>query len=471
MNARQAIDFARSHEARVVDFKFTDLFGAWHHFSGPIDLLSESLFEEGIGFDGSSIRGFQSIEASDMLLVPDPSTVVMDPFTEVATVSIVCNIEDPITREPYSRDPRYVARKAETYLRGSGFADAAYFGPEMEFHILNDARFDQGPNFGFFQLDSEEAFWNMGEDEGPNLAYKMRPKGGYFPVSPNDKFQDVRTEMMLTLLEAGIPVEVQHHEVGAAGQAEIDIKYDTLTKTADRVQLYKYIVKNVAHRNGLTVTFMPKPIFQDNGSGMHCHQSLWSGDTNLMYDERGYAMLSETALFYIGGLLKHAPALLAFAAPTTNSYRRLVPGYEAPINLVYSQRNRSACVRIPTYSKSPKARRIEFRAPDPSCNPYLTFAALLMAGMDGIQNRIVPPDPVDKDIYELPPDEKRGIATTPGDLTAALNALESDCEFLMKAGVFTPDLIETYIEYKRKHEADAIALRPHPYEFVLYYDC
>lgn len=469
MSPKEAIDFARENEARVLDIKFTDLFGAWQHFSMPIEDFTEDMFEEGIGFDGSSIRGFQTIDASDMLLIPDPDTVFMDPFTDIATVSITCTIEDPITRERYSRDPRYIAQKAEAYLRSTGIADTAYFGPEAEFYIFNDVRFDQSSQYGYYFIDSDEAIWNSGRDEKPNLGYKMRLKGGYFPVPPSDMLQDVRTEMMLTLEQCGVKVEVQHHEVGAAGQAEIDIRYDTLTRTADKIMVYKYVIKNVAVRNGLTVTFMPKPVFQDNGSGMHTHQSLWRSGENLFYDERGYAMLSESALYYIGGLLKHAPALLAFAAPSTNSYRRLVPGYEAPINLVYSQRNRSACIRIPTYSKSPKARRVEFRAPDPTCNPYLAFAAMLMAGLDGIQNRIMPPDPIDKDLYELPAEERRGIKMTPGSLAEALDALESDNEFLMKGGVFTPDLLEHYIAHKR-YEVDQILLRPHPYEFMMYYD-
>ncbi|MER3558762.1 MAG: type I glutamate--ammonia ligase, partial [Armatimonadota bacterium] len=413
MSPKQAIQFAQERNARVVDVKFTDLFGMWHHFSFPAELLTEDLFEDGIGFDGSSTRGFQAINMSDMLLLPDPSTIHLDPFAEVPTVSIICNVVDPITRERYPRDPRYVAQKAEAYLRATGIADTAYFGPEVEFYIFNDVRYAQGAHFGYYYIDSDEGEWNTGREESPNLGYKMRLKGGYFPCPPADTLQDLRTEMMLTLHEIGVEVEVQHHEVGAAGQAEIDIKYDTLVRIADKVQLYKYVVRNVAWRHGYTVTFMPKPIFQDNGSGMHTHQSLWKNGENLFYDERGYAMLSETALYYIGGILKHAPAILAFAAPTTNSYRRLVPGYEAPINLVYSQRNRSACIRIPTYSSSPKARRIEFRAPDPTANPYLAFSAMVMAGLDGIQNRIMPPEPIDKDLYELPPEERKGIATTP----------------------------------------------------------
>jgi glutamine synthetase len=425
MSPREAIQFAREHNARVVDVKFTDLFGMWHHFSIPIEAFTEEIFDEGIGFDGSSIRGFQSINVSDMLLMPDPETVFMDPFPEVATVSVICNVVDPITRERYTRDPRYVAQKAETYLRSTGIADTAYFGPEVEFYVFNDVRYAQGSHFGYYFIDSDEGEWNTGREEKPNLGYKMRLKGGYFPCPPADTLQDLRTEMMLTLQQVGVEVEVQHHEVGAAGQAEIDIKFDTLVRIADKVQLYKYVVRNVAAR---------------------------------------------TARYYIGGLLKHAPAILAFAAPTTNSYRRLVPGYEAPINLVYSQRNRSACIRIPTYSPSPKARRIEFRAPDPTANPYLAFAAMVMAGLDGIQNRIEPPDPIDKDLYELPPDERKGIPTTPPTLADALNALEQDHEFLMRGGVFTPDLLETYLEYKRVKEVDAILLRPHPYEFALYYD-
>jgi glutamine synthetase len=470
MTPKEVIDFAREREAKVVDIRFTDLPGQQQHFSIPATALTEDKFTEGLAFDGSSIRGFKAINESDMLLIPEPETAYMDPFTEVATLNIICDIEDPITREKYNRDPRQVAKTAEKYLQSTGVADTAYFGPEAEFYIFNDVRFDQTPHSGYYYLDSDEGIWNSGRDEKPNLGYKIGYKRGYYPVPPNDTLQDLRTEMMLNLIDSGIEVEMQHHEVGTAGQSEIDMKFDTLLTTADNLQKYKYIIKNTAVANGYTVTFMPKPLFQDNGSGMHVHQSLWKNGQPLFYDEKGYGGLSELAVYYIGGLLKHAPSLLAFCAPTTNSYRRLVPGYEAPINLVYSARNRSACVRIPMVSKSPKAKRIEFRAPDPSANPYLAFSALMMAGLDGIENKIMPPDPLDRDIYEMEPEEKKGIAQTPGSLTESLNALEADHEYLLKGGVFSSDLIETYIDMKRLNDVDQIALRPHPYEFMLYYD-
>ena len=470
MTPKEAIEFAHENGALVVDIRFTDLFGAWQHFSMPIEQLTEDLFEEGVGFDGSSVRGFQTINQSDMLLYPDPDSIFIDPFFEIPTACVVCNIKDPITGQDYTRDPRYVAQKAEAYLKATGIADTAYFGPEAEFYIFDDVRYANGPEGAFYMIDSEEASWNTGREEHTNLGHKMRMKGGYFPTPPNDKLQDIRTEMMLTLMDAGLDVEVQHHEVGGSGQAEIDLKYSTLLQMADGIQLYKYIVKNVATTNGLTVTFMPKPVYQDNGSGMHTHMSLWKDGEPLFYDETGYALLSDMARHYIGGILKHAGAVLAFAAPTTNSYKRLVPGYEAPINLVYSQRNRSACIRIPTYSNSPNARRVEFRAPDPTCNPYLAFSAMLMAGLDGIQNRIEPPEPVDKDLYELPPEEKATIDTTPANLHEAMDALEADQEFLLKGDVFTSDLIETYLEYKRSVDVNALNTRPHPYEFEMYYD-
>ncbi|MEM1271305.1 MAG: type I glutamate--ammonia ligase [Bacteroidota bacterium] len=470
MSPKDVLKLAEENGAKVIDFRFTDLFGAWQHFSIPIQHFSEDVFEDGLGFDGSSVRGFQTIDQSDMLLIPDPSTAFMDPFFAVPTLNIMCNIEDPLTRERYTRDPRYVAIKAESYLKSTGLADTVFFGPEAEFYLFDDIRYSQGSDHGFYFIDSREGPWNTGADEEPNLGYKMRMKGGYFPCPPSDQLQDVRTEMMLTLMDAGIDVELQHHEVGGAGQAEIDLKFGTMLDMADAIQKYKYIIKNVATEHGLSATFMPKPVFLDNGSGMHCHQSLWKDGKPLFYDEAGYALLSDMARHYIGGILKHAPAILAFAAPTTNSYKRLVPGYEAPINLVYSQRNRSACVRIPAYSNSPKARRIEFRAPDPTANPYLAFSAMLMAGLDGVQNRIEPPAPVDKDIYELPAEEKAGIAQTPPNLAAAIDALEADHEFLLKGDVFTKDLIDAYIDYKREVEVDGINLRPHPYEFALYFD-
>ncbi len=470
MTPKDVIALVKEKEAKVVDIRFTDLFGQQQHFSIPASVLDEDKFDEGLAFDGSSIRGFKAINESDMLLIPDPDTAYIDPFTDVVTLNIVCDIEDPMTREVYNRDPRQVAKKAEKYLASTGIADTAYFGPEAEFYIFNDVRYDQTAHSGYYYVDSDEGIWNSGRDEKPNLGYKIPYKRGYYPVPPNDSLQDLRTYMMLNLIEAGIEVEMQHHEVGTAGQSEIDMKFDTLLTMADKLQKYKYIIKNTAFQHGYTVTFMPKPLFQDNGSGMHVHQSLWKDGKPLFFDEKGYGQLSEMATYYIGGILKHAPALLAICAPTTNSYRRLVPGYEAPINLVYSARNRSACVRIPMVSKSPKAKRIEFRAPDPSANPYLCFAALLMAGLDGIENKIMPPPPVDKDLYEMEPEEKHDIQQTPGTLDEALAALAADHEFLLKGDVFTKDMIETYIEYKLANESKQVALRPHPYEFFLYYD-
>ncbi len=463
---------ARDADCRMVDFRFTDLPGTWQHFTVPIDKLDESTFDDGLGFDGSSVRGFQQIEESDMLAVPDPATAVVDPTLEVATLVLTCDIRDPITEESYSRDPRNIAKKAEQYLTSTGIADTSYWGAEAEFFIFNSVRFDSTANAAFYSLDSEEGIWNSGADDThvANLAYRPRFKMGYFPVPPTDHLQDLRSQMVLALIESGIDIELHHHEVATGGQAEIDLRYQTLVKHADQMMLYKYIVKNVARQAGYTVTFMPKPLFGDNGSGMHTHQSLWSDGTPLFYDASGYALLSETARHYIGGLLKHAPALLAFAAPTTNSYRRLVPGFEAPVNLVYSQRNRSACVRIPAYSKSPAARRIEFRPPDPTANPYLAFAAMLMAGLDGVLNKIEPPDPVDLDLYELGPEDSAKIQSVPGSLYEVLDALEADHAFLLEGGVFTQDVIDVWLEYKRVREADEVNLRPHPFEFMLYYD-
>jgi glutamine synthetase len=466
----EVIKLASDKDIKIVDFRFTDLPGTWQHFSMPIRELTEELFEDGLGFDGSSIRGFQEIQESDMILIPDASTAFLDPIFEVPTIVIMCDVFDPVTLEAYTRDPRYVAKKAEAYLNQTGIADTAYFGPEAEFFLFNDVRYGDGTNSSFYQVDSVEGWWNSPAELGPNLGAQIPPKRGYFPVPPADTLQDVRSEIVLALEEVGVPVEVHHHEVGTAGQGEIDVRFTTLTRMADSMMIYKYIVKNVARLNGLTATFMPKPLFGDNGSGMHTHQSLWKGGTNVFFDEAGYAQLSDAAKYYIGGLLKHAPALLALAAPTTNSYRRLVPGYEAPINLVYSQRNRSAICRIPLYSKSPKAKRVEFRAPDPSCNPYLCFAALLMAGLDGIQNQIDPGTPIDKDLYDLPPDEAAQIASTPGSLTEVLDALEADHEFLLQGDVFTEDVLEAYISYKRENEVEPIRLRPHPHEFTLYFD-
>ena len=470
MTPKEVLELAKRNKVEIVDLRFIDVPGLWQHFSIPVKELTTSLFDEGIGFDGSSIRGFQAINESDMLLNPDPDTALMDPFTEHPTLNLICNISDPITGESYSRDPRYIAQKAEKYLKSSGIADISYWGPEIEFYILDSIRFDQSYNFGYYYIDSDEGFWNSGNGDKPNLGYKPRYKEGYFPVPPMDHMQDIRSEMVRTMEKCGITIEVHHHEVGTAGQAEIDMRYTTLTKMADQVLLYKYVIKNVASKHGKTVTVMPKPLFQDNGSGMHTHQSLWKGGKNIFYDKKGYGLISTTARHYIGGLLKHAHALCAFIAPTTNSYRRLVPGYEAPINLVYSARNRSACVRIPMYSTSEKAKRLEFRTPDPSCNPYFAFPAMLMAGLDGIRNKIEPPKPIDKDLYELEPEEAAKVEMMPGSLEEALDALERDHGFLLKGDVFTKDVIETWLSYKRIKEVDALRLRPHPYEFALYFD-
>jgi glutamine synthetase len=454
-----------------IDLRFCDLPGQVQHVTLPATRLDADSLEEGFGFDGSSIRGFQQIQESDMVLVPDPDTAVADPFREAPTLILYCFVKDPLTRQPYDKDPRYVAKKAEAYLASSGVADTSYFGPEAEFYIFDSARFDQDQHSGYYFLDSEEGAWNSGRDEpGGNKAYKPGYKEGYFPVPPTDHFADLRSEMASRLRTAGVEVEVHHHEVGTGGQSEIGIRYGTLLRTADNVTLFKYIVKNTAWLRGKTVTFMPKPIFQDNGSGMHVHMSLWTGGKPLFYDEKGYGGLSDMARAYIGGLLAHAPAILAFAAPTTNSYRRLVPGYEAPVNLVYSQRNRSAAVRIPVYSLKPAAKRVEFRCPDPSANPYLAFAALLLAGLDGVNRRLDPGAPVDKDLYDLPPEELAKVPSVPGSLEDALDALEEDHDFLLAGGVFTEELIEDWIAYKRRHEVDAVRLRPHPWEFKMYYD-
>ncbi len=457
-------------EVQMVDLRFTDLPGTWQHFSIPARELTEELFEDGIGFDGSSIRGFQEIHESDMLLVLDPDSAFVDQVLEIPTLVIICDVYDPVTRQPYSRDPRYVAKKAEAYLKQTGIGTTSFWGPEAEFFLFNDVRYGGGTNSSFYYIDSVEGWWKSGEDLRPNLGAQVPPKRGYFPVPPMDTQQDVRSKIVLALEAVGVEVEVHHHEVATAGQGEIDMRFDALTRMADKLMTYKYLVKNVARRNGLTATFMPKPLFGDNGSGMHVHQSLWKGDKNVFFDEAGYAQLSDSAKYYIGGLLKHSSALLALAAPTTNSYRRLVPGFEAPVNLAYSQRNRSAICRIPVYSKSPRAKRVEFRAPDPSCNPYLCFSALLMAGLDGVQNRIDPGEPIDKDLYELPPEEAKLIKQVPGSLGEVLDALEADYEFLLKGDVFTPDLLEAYIAYKRETELDPVRVRPHPYEFTLYYD-
>ena len=470
MKPAEVMSLIKEHRVQAVDFRFVDLPGLWQHFTMSAKEFTAEAFEEGLGFDGSSIRGFQEIQESDMLLMPDPSSAFMDPFMAAPTLVLICNVKDPVTGEPYSRDPRYIATKAEHYLKSTGIADIAYFGPEAEFYIFDDVRFSQGYNHGYYHVDSVEGFWNSGREEKPNLGYKPRYKEGYFPVPPMDQLQDIRTEMLLTLEQVGIQVEIQHHEVGTAGQAEIDMRYDSLLRMGDKMLKYKYVIKQVARRHNKTLTLMPKPIFQDNGSGMHVHQSLWKGNKNLFFEAGTYADLSKTAVHYIGGILKHAPALLAFCAPTTNSYRRLVPGYEAPINLIYSQRNRSAAVRIPLYSRSEKSKRIEVRFPDPAANGYLAFSALLMAGLDGIQNTIMPPAPLDKDLYDLPGEDMAKVAKTPGSLDEVLDALEEDHDFLLKGDVFTRDVIEVWLKYKREKEIDAIRLRPHPWEFALYFD-
>ncbi|TWT32415.1 Glutamine synthetase [Posidoniimonas corsicana] len=469
MSPQEVLAMCRERDVKAIDFRFMDFPGLWQHFTIPAGKLDEAVFEDGLGFDGSSIRGWQAINESDMLLVPEPASAWIDPFTELPTLCMICNVQDPITREDYSRDPRNVARKAANYLKSTGVADTCYIGPEAEFFIFDDVRFDHTPSQGFYSIDSIEAEWNRGADEGPNLGHKLRHKEGYFPCPPADQLMDIRNEMMQLMIESGLDVECQHHEVATAGQAEIDLKFDEMVAMGDHMCKYKYIVKNVAHRHGRTVTFMPKPLFSDNGSGMHTHISFWKGGEPL-FAGNGYAGLSDEALFAIGGILKHAPALLAFTNPTTNSYKRLVPGYEAPVNLAYSQRNRSASCRIPMYSPSPKAKRIEFRCPDPSSNPYLAFSALMMAALDGIQNKIHPGEPLDKDIYDLSPEELAEVPKTPGSLGESLDALAADHEFLLRGDVFTEDVIHTWIEYKQKNEVDAINLRPHPYEFCLYYD-
>ncbi len=469
MTPSEVLSFAKENDCKMVDLKFSDLPGVWQHFTVPVQELEEGNFEDGYGFDGSSIRGFQAIQNSDMLIIPDPDTAVLEPFTAVPTLSLICNVVDPITRLPYSRDPRYIARKAETYLKATGLGDTCYFGPEAEFFVFDDVRFDQGRNFGFYHLDSKEGRWNSGREENPNLGYKVRVKEGYFPVPPTDSLMDLRTEMVLEMQKLGIPIEAQHHEVATAGQCEIDMRFTTLTAMGDRLMWFKHVVKNVAHRNGKTATFMPKPLFEENGSGMHCHTSIWKGGQNLFVGN-GYAGLSQMGLHFIGGVLKHAPALCAITNPTTNSYKRLVPGFEAPVNLAYSSRNRSASIRIPMVSTSPKARRIEYRTPDPSCNGYLAFAAIMMAGLDGVQREIDPGQPLDKDIYGLAPEELKNIPRAPGSLDEALKALEADHDFLLAGEVFTTDLIERWIDYKHNSEAVEVARRPHPYEFSLYFD-
>jgi glutamine synthetase len=465
---KTVLEFARKNDVKMLDLRFTDLPGLWHHVSYPIDQLHEDSFVDGFGMDGSSIRGWAAIHESDMLLVPDPSWFMLDPFTEVPTLVMICDVMDPVTRQRYEKDPRYIGRKAEMYLNSTGLADTCCMGAEAEFFIFDSIRFDQRENLGFYFIDAEEGRWNSGREEG-NLGYRPRYKEGYFPVPPTDHYQDLRTEMVLTMQGAGLAVECHHHEVATGGQTEIDLKFDSLLKSADHMMLYKYVARNVANLYGKTVTFMPKPLFQDNGSGMHTHQSLWK-DGKPLFAGDGYAGMSSMALWYIGGLIQHGPALSSIIAPTTNSYKRLVPGFEAPVNLAYSRRNRSAACRIPMYSASPKAKRVEFRPPDPSCNPYLAFAAMLMAGLDGVRNKIEPGEPLDRDIYELSPEELAKVPSMPGSLENALKALEADHQFLLEGEVFTEPLLETYIRYKRDKEVTAVNLRPHPYEFALYYD-
>ncbi len=468
--AAEVMSLAREAGVKIFDFRFVDLLGTWQHTSKSIADVDEDLFEDGVGFDGSSIRGFQAINESDMLMLPDPSTARIDPYTTIPTMYVLCDIFDPVTHKRYTRDPRGVAQRAEEHLTLSGIGDTAYFGPEPEFFVFDNVQYAHTNESSFHSIDSVEGFWNTGADEGPNLGYKIRPKSGYYPVPPHDTLMDIRSEMVLTMGELGIPVEIHHHEVGTAGQCEIDMRFDTLTTMGDKTMTYKYVVRNTARAHNKVATFMPKPIFADNGSGMHVHQSIWKDGRNLMFDPDGYAGLSEFALHYIGGLLKHGPSLLAFAAPTVNSYRRLVPGFEAPVNLVYSQRNRSAAIRIPTYSTSEKSKRIEFRCPDTAANPYLTFAALMMAGLDGVRNRIDPGAPADFDLYEATPVQLRRIKSTPHSLDEALKALERDHDYLLEGGVFTADLIESWIDWKRTTEIAPVALRPTPYEFYLYFD-
>ena len=457
-------------DVKMVDMRFTDMPGTTHHFTIPIKFLDEDIFEDGLGFDGSSVRGFQAIENSDMIVTPDVTSAYIDPFFSEKTIVFYCDIKDPITKESYTRDPRNIAKKAEGYLKTSGIGDTAFFGPEAEFFIFNDVKYDSGSNFAFHEVDSSEGTWNTGKEEGPNLGHKPRHKEGYFPLPPVDSMHDVRTEMVMTMQDIGLTVEAHHHEVATGGQQEIDLEFAPLVSMADDLMKYKYVVKNVAKLHGLSATFMPKPLFGDNGSGMHVHQSVWKDGDTLMYKKGNYADLSDLALNYIGGILKHAPALLAFCAPTTNSYKRLVPGFEAPVNIAYSQRNRTASVRIPTYSSSPKSKRMEFRCPDPTANPYLAFAAMLMAGLDGVKNKIDPGEPTDINIYEAPEEILAKIPSTPGSLAEALDALENDHAFLLEGDVFTKDVIETYVNYKRENEVNPVNIQPHPHEFKLYYD-
>ena len=468
---KELLNEIKDLDIKMIDMRFTDMLGTTHHITVPIKFLDENIFIDGVGFDGSSVRGFRTIENSDMSMFPDVTTAFIDPFFSEKTIVFYCDIKDPVTQENYSRDPRYIAKKAEMYLKNSGLGDTAFFGPEAEFFIFNDVKYDSGSNFAFHEVDSTEGAWNTGRDENPNLAHKPRHKEGYFPLPPVDSMHDVRTEMVMVMQDLGLIVEAHHHEVSTGGQQEIDLEFSPLVSMADGLIKYKYIVKNVAKQHGLTATFMPKPLFEDNGSGMHVHSSVWKNGETLMYKKGNYADLSEFALYYIGGILKHAPALLALCAPTTNSYKRLVPGFEAPVNIAYSQANRTASVRIPTnYTSSPKAKRIEFRCPDPTANPYLAFSSILMAGLDGVKNKINPGEPTDINIYDAPDEILAKIPSTPGSLEQALKALESDHSFLLEGNVFTKDVIETYISYKKEKEISPMSLRPHPHEFNLYYD-
>jgi glutamine synthetase len=477
MKAEEISKLVKDKGIKIIDLKFNDLPGMWQHFSITLSEFTDDFWKDGIGFDGSSIRGFQAINESDMLLMPDANTVVVDPACEIPTLSIICDIYDPTTRKPYTRDPRFIAKKAEAYLQSTGIADTSYWGPEFEFFIFDNVQFEQNEHSAFYTVDSSEGSWNTGRSENMdqdghshNLGYKPRYKEGYFPVAPTDSLQDLRSRIILQMIDTGLEMEVHHHEVATAGQCEIDMKYSTLVKMADQMQWFKYIVKNVCKKNGKVATFMPKPLFKDNGSGMHVHQSLFKAGRNTFFDPKGYALISQMAKYYIGGLLKHADALMAICAPTTNSYKRLVPGYEAPVNLVYSARNRSASVRIPMYSENPKAKRLEFRCPDATSNGYLCLSALLMAGLDGIQNKIDPGEPHDMNLYELSKEEAAKIRTVPGSLDASLAALEKDHDFLLKGDVFTKDVIDVWIDYKRTQEVDALRMRPHPYEFHMYFD-
>jgi glutamine synthetase len=468
-SVQKVLEYIKKNKIKFIDFKFMDFPGQWQHFTVPATEFDAKSFEEGFGFDGSSMRGWKAINESDMLLIPDADSMFLDPFIKSPTVSLICDIHEPATMEKYGRCPRNIAQKALAYLQSTGIADTAYFGPEAEFFVFDDVRFDSTPNSSFYFVDSKEGRWNTGADELPNLQYKPRYKEGYFPVPPTDSLNDLRNEMCERLMDMGIPVEAQHHEVASGGQCEIDLRYQPLLRASDQMLLFKYVVKNTAKLNGKTVTYMPKPIQGDNGSGMHVHSSLWKKGKPL-FAGSGYAGLSEMALYYIGGILKHAPALLALTNPTTNSYKRLVPGFEAPVRLAYSQSNRSAAIRIPMLSNNPKTKRVEFRCPDPSANPYLAFSAIMLAGLDGILNKIDPGDPLDKDIYDMEPEELQGVPTTPESLSNALRALADDHEFLLKGDVFTEDVIQTWINYKFEKEIQPMALQPHPFEFNLYYD-